>query len=120
MYGLSSEALSRVYVRGSLRNKDDGFTFELKNNIESGSISKISGLIVDGSERSLEGVTFQNGSQFRQATEISYASPSYVRYGATSIVHVPGALEPGEHTIVLKVRVSEAGELSLPLTDTVP
>ena len=119
MYGMSSERLSRIYVKGTLRNEEDGFAFDLKNNIDSGSISGVSALIVDGKEHSLEGVTLQKGDQVREAKEISWSSPVFSSYGSVSTVRVPGALEPGEHSLTLKLRVSELGEISLPVVDTI-
>ena len=39
MYGTSPEMLQRMYVKGSLQNQDHGFVFQIKNMIESGSLS---------------------------------------------------------------------------------
>ena len=64
-YGMSSEALKRLYVEGSLENQDDGFAFQLKNLVDSGSVSGITKLTVDGEERSLDGVTVELGGKVR-------------------------------------------------------
>ena len=60
-YGMSSESLQKLYVKGSLKNQDNGFVFQLKNLIDSGSISGIVKLTVDGEEKSLDGVTLTLG-----------------------------------------------------------
>lgn len=119
MYGIYPDMLKRLYVKGSLKNQDDGFVFQIKNTIDSGSISGVSKVSVDGKERSLEGATVQIGDKVRPVSDISWSSPLYVGYGSTLTIYVPGKLEPGEHTINLQVVVSELGRISMPITDTV-
>jgi hypothetical protein len=119
MYGMSPDMLSRMYVQDSLANKDDGFVFSVKNKIESGSMSGIAKLAVDGEEQSLEGVTIQMGEKVRNVSEITWSSSLYVPYGSTMTIFVPGKLEAGEHTITVQVNVPELGRISLPVTGTV-
>ena len=119
MYGLSPDMLSRMYVQDSLANKDTGFVFSIKNKIESGSISGIAKLAVDGEERSLEGATVQIGDKVRDVSEITWSSSLYVPYGSTLTIFVPGKLETGEHTITMQINVPEMGRISFPVTDTV-
>jgi hypothetical protein len=118
-YGMSSGALEKMYVKDSLKNQGDGFVFEIKNQIDSGSISGIATLTVDDEERSLEGVTVELNGKVRDVSEISWSASLYVSYGATLKVYVPGPLEPGEHTIKMTVKAPELGQLTLPFTDTV-
>ncbi len=118
-YGMSSESLQKLYVKGSLKNQDNGFVFQLKNLIDSGSISSIAKLTVDGEEKPLDGVIITLGEKAHAANEISWSSSLYVYYGAIFTLYVPGALQPGEHTIVLQVNVPELGQISLPVTDTI-
>jgi hypothetical protein len=119
MYGMSPDMLSRMYVQDSLANKDEGFVFSVKNKIESGSMSGIAKLAVDGEEQSLEGVTIQMGEKVRNVSEITWSSSLYVPYGSTMTIFVPGKLEAGEHTITVQVNVPELGRISLPVTGTV-
>ena len=93
MYGTSPEMLQRMYVKGSLQNQDNGFVFQIKNLIESGSLSGIAKVAVDDEERDLE--------------------------GATMTIYVPGTLAAGEHTVTTQFNVPELGRLSMPITDTV-
>ena len=118
MYGTSPQLLQRMYVPASLQNRDEGFSFQVKNLIDSGSVSGASKIAVDGEERSLEGVTIQVGNKVRALTEITWASSLYVSYGDTATVYVPGPLEPGEHTIDLRVNTAEIGALTFSFTDT--
>jgi hypothetical protein len=117
-YGMSSDALKRLYVEGSLANQDDGFTFQLKNLVDSGSVSGITKLAVDGEERSLDGATVEMGGKVRPVSSLSWSSSLYVSYGAVLTIFVPGQLEPGEHTIEVTVNAPELGRLTLPVTDT--
>ena len=119
MYNMSPDALKKLYVAGSLKNQGEGFVFQIKNLIDSGSISGITKFAVDGEARALEGATVELNGKVRPVAEISWAASLYVGYGAVMTIYVPGALEPGEHTIVMQVNVPELGMLSFPVTDTV-
>ena len=119
MYGTSPEMLQRMYVKGSLQNRDNGFVFQVKNMIESGSLSGIVKVSVDDEERSLEGATIELGGKVRPLSEISWSSPVYVSYGATLTIYVPGQLAAGERTLNTQFNVPELGRVSMPITDTV-
>ncbi len=119
MYGPSPEMFKKMYVPGSLKNQGDGFVFQIKNIIDSGSISGLAKLSVDGEERPIDGVTVTLGDKTRQATEITWSASLYVAYGSVMTIGVPGALTPGEHTITMAVNVPELGRISMPITDTV-
>ena len=119
MYGTSPEMLGRMYVKGSLKNEGEGFVFQFKNMVESGSISGMPKLSVDGEERSLEGATVSIGNKTRSIPEITWSASLYVSYGSTLTLYVPGTLEPGEHTINMQVSVPELGRLSIPITDVI-
>ena len=119
MYGTSPEMLQRMYVKGSLQNQGEGFVFQVKNLIESGSLSGIAKVAVDGAECTLGGACLELSGKVRQLSEISWSSPVYVAYGATLTIYVPGALSAGEHTINAQFNVPELGRVSMPITDTV-
>jgi hypothetical protein len=111
--------LQRMYVKGSLQNQGDGFVFQVVNRIESGSLSGIAKVAVDGEERELEDATLELNGKVRKLSEISWSSPVYVSYGTTLTIHVPGTLAAGEHTINAQFNVPELGRVSMPITDTV-
>jgi hypothetical protein len=115
----SPDMFSKMYVDGSLQNQGDGFSFAIKNKIESGSISGVSKLSVDGEERPLEGATVQVGEKTRPISEITWSSSLYVPYGATMTIFIPGTLEPGEHTVNVQINVPELGRVSMPITGTI-
>lgn len=118
-YGFSADTFQKMYVKGSLQNRSDGFVFQIKNLIDSGSVSGIGKLMVDGEEKPLEGVTVEVGGKVHQVSQLSWASSLYVSYGAVLTIYAPGALAPGEHTVTLVVSAPELGSLNFPITDTV-
>ncbi|MBN1247661.1 MAG: hypothetical protein JXC32_08390 [Anaerolineae bacterium] len=113
-YGMSSGALQKLYVQGSLKNEENGFVFEIKNLIDSGMVSGITKLNVDGKDVPVGGVTVELAGKVRESN-----ASLYVSYGAILKIRVPGQLEAGEHTIQLTVNAPELGQLTLPVTATI-
>ena len=118
-YGMSGDGLEAMYVKGSLQNRGEGFVFQVKNLLDSGDVSGISKLVIDGEERPLDGVTIEMGGTVRPVSEIMWSASLYVHYGATLTVYVPGELTTGEHTLAFTLKVPEMGMLRLPITDSV-
>jgi len=119
MYGMTPDMLGKAYVTGSLQNTDDGFSFEIKNRLESGSMSGVPKIAVDGEEVSLEGATITVGEKTRPVAEVSWSASLYVPYGSSLKIYVPGALKAGEHTINVQLNIPELGRISIPITDTI-
>jgi hypothetical protein len=118
-YGMSSDSLKKLYVKDSLENKDGSFTFQVKNLIESGSVSGITKLVIDGEEQDLGGVTVTVNDKTRPVTEISWSSSLYLPYGTVLTLSVPGELPAGEHTIQLTASAQELGQVTISITDTI-
>jgi hypothetical protein len=116
---MSSSALQKMYVEDSLTNEDGAFSFQIKNRIESGRVSGIVKLEVDGEEVPLDEVTMTLGDEVRKAEEITRTNSVYVRYGAVMTLKAPGELEAGEHEIALTVYAPEVGNLTLPVKDRI-
>ena len=119
MYGTSPDMLKKMYVKDSLKNQGEGFVFQIKNTIDSGSISGLAKIAVDGEDRSLDGVAVTISDKTRQAKDITWSASLYVSYGAVMTIYVPGTLTPGEHTVTMQVNVPELGRISMPVTDTI-
>jgi hypothetical protein len=113
-YGMSSSALQKLYGQGSLANEDGVFAFEIKNLIDSGMVSGITKVTVDGTNVPIDGVTVELAGKVRKAT-----ASLYVSYGAVFKIRVPGQLEAGEHTIQITVNAPDLGQLTLPVTATI-
>ncbi len=117
---ISPSMLERLYVRGSLKNTEKGFEFRLKNNVDSGTISGIKSITIDGAEAPLANFSVKTPAGERCAEEISARSPLYLRYGAEMEIWVGGApLAAGEHTIVLTIMVLEMGRMEIKIKDEV-
>jgi hypothetical protein len=118
-YGMSSSSLAKMYVDDSLTHEDGRFSFQIKNRIESGRVSGIVKLEVDGEEMPLDEVAVTMGDEERKASEITRTNSVYVRYGAVMTISGPGELESGEHEISLTIYAPEVGNLTLPVKDSV-
>jgi len=117
---VSPSQLDRIYQRGSLRNIDGGFEFKLKNVIDSGTLSGVKLLTVDGTEVPLAKVSLKTNAGEKQAEEISYRSPMPLYYNVEAVVRVAEyTLEPGVHDLVLTISVYEAGTLQLKVNDEI-
>ncbi|MBN1247290.1 MAG: hypothetical protein JXC32_06500, partial [Anaerolineae bacterium] len=73
-YGMSSSALQKLYVQGSLANEENSFVFEIKNLIDSGMVSGITKLNVDGKDIPTDGVTVELAGKVREASASLYVS----------------------------------------------
>jgi hypothetical protein len=113
--------LKRLYVKGSLRLEDRGFAFDLKNLIAPATITDIDRLEVDGDAVDDSLVTFVPPSGNARCMEhISSGTPLHFPVGVVISVHVAsGALEPGEHELILHLSLKEIGTLGIPISDTV-
>ncbi len=116
-FDMFAEGIQKLYVKDSLVNRGDGFVFQIKNLVDSGDISGIVKLTVDGVEHSLDGVTVEMGGKVRPVRDLTWSVPLYVHYGAVLTVYAPGALEPGQHTVAMTVNIPEMGSFSMPFTD---
>lgn len=117
MYTIPGSLLERVYVKDSLRNTAEGFEFALKNVVDSGTLTRLMALEVDGQAIPLEQVTIVTEEKQRPATEITPNAPMYFPLGRTMTVRVAGTrLEPGEHKLSLRINTWEAGAVTVPIT----
>ncbi len=118
--GMYDYMLQGLYLKGSLKNVEGGFQFALRNNIESGSISGIKKLEVDGTAVDLEAVMVGRDEPTRKAAELSYKSPLYLAYGQTCVIKVEGkTLAPGQHKLALTADSPEAGRATITIQDTI-
>jgi hypothetical protein len=107
-----------LYMKGSLRNTDEGFELKVRNLVNGGEATGIYALSIDGVGRSLAGVTIELEDKVHAADELSWQSSLFIPYGATLTVYVPGRLAPGDHKVTLAFD-SPYGEVRIPFTDTV-
>jgi hypothetical protein len=118
---IPSTVLKKLYVQGSLRAKDDGFVFDLKNLIAPATITGIEGLEVNGDrvDDSRVTISLPNGNP-RLITQISPGTPVQFPVGVVVTLRVlDESLDPGQHDLCLRVAVKDIGSLDIPVSDTI-
>lgn len=112
--------LKKLYVKGSLRAEENGFTLDLENSIAPAVIFACTGLNVDGQSVSPAQIAITpSGDQSRAASDISAESPLPFPAGATITLRVAGqTLAPGPHELAIHVGVQDVGPLTIPISDT--
>ena len=119
MAAIPNFVLKRLYVKGSLHNTSEGFSFSLQNNIAPGTVSQFYGLEVNGLSYSPERLTIHlpDGSRYA-ITASGMESPLSLPVGLPVTMAVRGdQLGPGRHKLKLSFRVSELGDLEIKVTD---
>ena len=120
MPGLPAFVLKKLYVKGSLKNTDGGFSLSIRNTLAPGTIIGFEPLQIDGQSYPLEKTSLQVGETSLPATEISATAPYQFPLNATATIQVAGeTLAPGVHQIVITVRTQEVGELKISVSETI-
>ena len=118
MVTVPSFLLRRLYVKGSLRNTDDGVQFQLMNKLGTGYARKLLPLALNGHEISLErSFYFANGEQ-HPFDFVSDATPLTLDLNKTTTITIKGLkLSSEPHTIGMRFEVPGLGILHFDFTD---
>ena len=120
MYSVPAYLLERIYVKDSLKNTEAGFEFAMKNVVDSGTLTRLMALELDGQALPLDRITVVTGQKERPAAEITPGAPLHFSVGSTMILRVAGTtVQPGEHKLNVRVNTWEAGAVTIPITATV-
>ncbi|MBI2935886.1 MAG: hypothetical protein HYY31_03630 [Chloroflexi bacterium] len=112
--------LRRLYVKGSLRNNEDGFQFHLKNTLGSGYARKMHPLALDGQPIPLDNTSFHDGSKTSSFSEVSEEKPFTLVMNRGLTILVRGAkLSVGAHKVEMSFDVPGLGTLRFDFTDAV-
>jgi len=112
--------LRRLYVKGSLRNVDGGFEFDLKNSLGSGYAERVLPLTVDGIEIATTDARFVVDGEGTPFSEVSAERPVTLGMNRTVTMAVRGAaLAPGKHKIGIGFVVTGMGEMAFDVTDAI-
>ena len=111
--------LRRLYVKGSLRRTEDGFTFELKNTLGSGYARRLLPLAVDGSELDISNCFFEADGQEHPFSEVTPETPFSLSLNRVSLLRARGH-RLADQPVRLRIgfQVQGLGELALEVTDT--
>lgn len=112
--------LRRLYVKGSLRNVDDGFEFQLTNTLGSGYAQAMLPLAVDGEELPMERSFFFLDGRKVAFTEVTADRPFTLGMNTTTVIRAEGrTLSPGSHRLKLGFVVLGLGPMEFEVTDEV-
>jgi len=112
--------LKRVYSKGSLKNNDNGFQFELKNSLGSGYAKELFPLTLDGEEVPKEKSFFMLDGKEISFTEVSAETPFTLTKNKAAVILVRGdKLATGAHKLGISFVVQGIGKLQFEVTDTV-
>jgi len=113
--------LKQLYSFGSLKNRTDGVSFELKNRLSDAQVIGLSRIVLNGEELALEGVVLMvNGAPIRP-TEVSAEAP--IPFPLRQTVELrcaaQAALGDGKHSIQVVFQTDSFGELRLKVKDAI-
>jgi hypothetical protein len=112
--------LRRLYVKGSLRNVDGGWAFDLRNSLGSGYAEQVLPLTLDGDEVPVEAARFVVDGKSTPFNEVSAANPMTLAMNGDVTVVIDGnALEVGKHRIGMGFVVTGMGEMRFEVTDVI-
>jgi len=112
--------LRRLYVKGSLRNDDDGFAFDLKNSLGSGYAEQVLPLSVDGVEIAPGRASFSIDGQRTNFTDVSSERPFTLAMNKLVTIAVEGeTLAAGKHKLAIGFVVTGMGRMQFDVTDAI-
>ncbi len=120
MITVPSFLLKRLYVKGSLRNNDNGFQFELKNSLGSGYGNELLPLTLDGEELPKERSYFVLGGEEIPFSAISRDNPFTLAMNKAVTILVKGVtLSEGPHKIGFSFVAQGLGKLGFEVADLI-
>ena len=112
--------LKRLYIKGSLRNKDQGFQFELKNTLGSGYGTELLPLTLDGKELPKESSYFIVDTEEIPFSTVSKDKPFTLAMNKPlTILSKRVTLSEGPHKIGFRFVAQGLGKLGFEVTDLV-
>ena len=118
MVTVPSFLLRRLYVKGSLRNTDQGIQFQLLNKLGTGYARRLLPLVLDGHEVDLERCFFSVDGHRLPFDSVSNATPFTLDLRKTTTITIEGAsLSDEPHKIAMGFEVPGLGVLQFDFTD---
>jgi hydroxymethylglutaryl-CoA reductase (NADPH) len=115
-----SALLSKLFVKGSLKNIEGGFEFKIKNIIDGATLVGMGALGVDTESLAPANFSLVIGEKEMPAISISRENPLPVKAFVEVRIVVKGApLSAGAHKINVVIMTREAGRLQFAVTETV-
>ena len=110
--------LRRLYVKGSLRNTEAGFEFQLRNSLGSGYAHRMLPLALDGAELPLESASFVLEGEETPFAAVSRERTFTLALNTSITIRVSGmTLDTGPRKIGMGFEAPGLGELRFDFTD---
>ena len=117
---IPSFLLAKLYVKGSLKNTENGFEFNLKNIIDSSMLIGIGPINVGEKNYQGNAIEMTLGERTINGAELSRSNPLPVHMGVLFKVSVSGDnLEAGEQKITVVATTSDIGKIKFDIHDHV-
>jgi len=115
---IPSFLLKKLYVKGSLKNTENGFELTLRNNLAPGSLIGLGPLTIDETSYPPSAITLKNAQGEWKGDQISSRNPLNFAQNADLRIAVQGQpLTPGTHRVAFSVLTREVGRLEFDVTD---
>ena len=112
--------LKALYVKGSLQSQDDGFTFQMKNELGPARIIGARPLQLDRRPVPMEQCHFIHGDEEARFSDVSAEQSVLMRKGETVTIRVEGMnLRRGRHSLGINILVKDMGSVSFTINDQV-
>lgn len=112
--------LKALYVKDSLKNRADGFEFQLKNELGPARIIGALPLKVDRKPAPMADCSFIHEGQEIGFEDVTAENSVLMRKGEAVTVRVQGpALRPGRHHLDIGVKVKNMGPINFSVNDRV-
>jgi len=116
---IPSFLLAKLYVKGSLKNNDTGFEFNLKNIIDPTMIIGIGPINVGEKSYESDSISMILAEKTYPGAELSRENSVLVRVGIPITVKVAGErLQPGIQKVSVSATTSDIGRIKFDLSDT--
>ena len=117
---IPSFLLAKLYVKGSLKNNDNGFEFALKNIIDSTMLIGIGPIAIGEKNYEGETVAMTINERTVNGAELTRDNPVPVRMGVPFTVTVTGEkLAAGANKITVTATTSDIGKIKFDIVDKV-
>ncbi|MEE9325086.1 MAG: hypothetical protein V3U90_06010 [Dehalococcoidia bacterium] len=112
--------LRRLYVKGSLRNNEEGFEYQIKNSLGAGYAHRMLPLKVDEQDVPIQDSYFTIDAETTTFSAVSHETPFSLAMGTVTTIYVKGiTLDKGPHKIAMGFVVKGLGELKFDFTDEI-
>jgi hypothetical protein len=112
--------LRRLYVKGSLRNANGGFEFDLKNSLGSGYAEQVLPLTVDGEAMPIADAHFIVDGEPTGFADVSSERPMTLGMNRVVTLGVRGrTLSEGKHKLGIGFIVAGMGKMEFDVTDAI-